>query len=268
MLDVLIPTYQRHTALAVTLTALCFQTLLPERIVVADQSDAPAADIGEIRAVVALLRHRGVETCFVRNLPRRGLAQQRQTLLEHGAARQVLFLDDDVVTEPWLLETLSRKLTEAGCGFVGSAVIGLGWIDDVRPHQQGIEFWDGPPTPERIVPGSPEWHRHTLHNAANLLHVQQRLGIAPEDARLYKVAWTGGCVLFDRAMLIAAGGFRFWRDLPRDHAGEDVHAQQRVMERFGGAGLIPSGAYHQELATTVVDRDFDVPRELPLLTRA
>lgn len=29
------------------------------------------------------------------------------------------------------------------CGFIGSAVRGLSHIDDERPHQQAIEFWDG-----------------------------------------------------------------------------------------------------------------------------
>jgi hypothetical protein len=36
------------------------------------------------------------------------------------------------------------------------------------------------------------------------------------------------------------------------------------MKRYGGCGLIPSGAYHQEAATTVTNRNFDIPRELAL----
>lgn len=43
----------------------------------------------------------------------------------------------------------------------------------------------------------------------------------------------------------------------------DVLAQLRVMARFGGAGLIPSGPYHQELPTTVTDRRCDAPPVLP-----
>lgn len=60
--------------------------------------------------------------------------------------------------------------------------------------------------------------------------------------RAYKIAWIGGCVLYDRAALVEAGGFDFWQRLPADHAGEDVAAQQRVLARFGGAGVLPSGA--------------------------
>jgi len=68
------------------------------------------------------------------------------------------------------------------------------------------------------------------------------------------VAWIGGCVLYDRERLVELGGFGFWRSVPPAHAGEDVVAQLRVMERYGGAGLLPSRAYHLELPTTVTDR--------------
>lgn len=266
--EVLIPTYQRPTALAVTLTALCFQSHLPRRIIIADQGAASVADVPEIRAVAALLHERGVATDFVRNLPRQGMAQQRQLLLDCSETPHILFLDDDVITEPWLLALLSTMLADAGCGLVGSAVLGLGWIDDHRPDEQAIEFWQGAPKPECIGPGDARWQRHLLHNAANLLHVQRRLRLTPATPRLYKVAWIGGCVMYDRAALVASGGFDFWERIPAQHAGEDVYAQLRVMARRGGAGLIPSGAYHQELATTVPDREFDVPRRLPLPSAA
>lgn len=83
--------------------------------------------------------------------------------------------------------------------------------------------------------------------------------------RLYKLAWAGGCVLYDTAKLRRAGGFEFWRELPGEHCGEDVLAQLRLMARDGGCGLLPSGAYHQELPTTVPQREVDAPRVLGLL---
>jgi hypothetical protein len=61
-------------------------------------------------------------------------------------------------------------------------------------------------------------------------------------------------VMYRREALNDAGGFTFWPDLPPDHAGEDVMAQWQVMERFGGAGILPSGAVHLESPTTVTDR--------------
>jgi hypothetical protein len=34
------------------------------------------------------------------------------------------------------------------------------------------------------------------------------------------------------------------------------------MSRFGGCGIIPSGVYHQELPTTILNRDVDAPHVL------
>lgn len=46
--------------------------------------------------------------------------------------------------------------------------------------------------------------------------------------------------------------------MPAGHAGEDVAAQLAVARRYGGAGIVPSGAYHLEShlesPTTVPDR--------------
>jgi hypothetical protein len=96
--------------------------------------------------------------------------------------------------------------------------------------------------------------------------VQERLGLTTGRQRRYRVAWVGGCVLYDTGKLRAAGGFTFWRDLPCSHCGEDVLAQLRVMARFGGCGLIPSGVYHQELPTTLEDRRISAPHVLGLET--
>lgn len=53
------------------------------------------------------------------------------------------------------------------CGFVGSAVIGLSYVDDVRPVEQALKLWDGPVRPEVVRPGMPSYERHRLHNAAS-----------------------------------------------------------------------------------------------------
>ncbi len=264
-LDVLIPTFQRAAALAVTLAGLAGQSLSRFRVVVSDQSEAhPAFEAGEVQAVLRVLRARGCEVETHRHLPRRGLAEHRDFLLSRARAPYALFLDDDVIVEPDLLERLLGALREQGCGFVGSALIGLSHAADERPHQQHIELWDGPVRPETIRPGGPEWARHHLHSAANLYHVQRRMDLGGARQRLYRVAWVGGCVLYDAEKLRAVGGFRFWQELPKDHCGEDVLAQLRVMARYGGCGLVPSGAYHQELPTTVPCRDADAPLLLPV----
>lgn len=262
-IDVLIPTYNRPAALAVTLTSLIAQSLTDFRVIVSDQTEEyDATATGEIQAVLRVLQLHGQSVQTVRHLPRRGLAEHRQSLLDHVSAPYALFLDDDIILERDLLERLHRTIVAQGCGFVGSAVIGLAYAHISRPHEEAIEWWEGRVVPETVRPGTPAWERHRLHSACNLLHVAQRLSITPENERVYKVAWVGGCVLYDTAKLRAAGGFGFWTELPPEHCGEDVLAQLRVMERFGGCGLIPSGAYHQDLPTTVTDRSTDAPKVL------
>lgn len=263
MIDVLIPTRNRHAALAVTLTGLAAQGFRGFRIIISDQSDGEGAShVPEVAAVIRYLRAHGCEVQLMRHLPRRGMAEQRAFLLSQARSKYCLYLDDDVILENDTLERLHRMIEQQRCGFVGSALHGLSYLGDVRPHQQRIEFWDTTVEPERVVPGDAAWDRHHLHSAANLHHLQSALGLTSDATRLYRVAWIGGCVLFDTGKLRAAGGFEFWRDLPADHCGEDVLAQLRVMERFGGCGMIPSGAYHMELPTTIPSREVDAPKVL------
>lgn len=266
-IDVLIPTCNRPCALAVTLATLSAQTFRDFRVIVSDQSDGQSAfEAPEVRSLLRFLHANGHLVHTYRHLPRQGMAEQRAFLLSKVTAPYCLFIDDDVMLESDVIERMHASITAQRCGFVGSALHGLSFIDDVRPHQQDIEFWESAVEPERIVPDSPEWARHHLHSAANLFHVQKKLGLGRDKTRLYRIAWIGGCVLFDTHKLREAGGFDFWEQLPSEHCGEDVLAQLRVMERFGGCGMIPSGAYHMELPTTVTTRDIDAPKVLPTST--
>jgi GT2 family glycosyltransferase len=268
-IDILIPTCNRPCALAVTLMSLAAQNFARFSVVISDQSDgAPVWQRPEVAAVLRFLAHSGRAVRTLRHLPRRGMAEQRAFLLAQGQARYCLFIDDDVMLEPDLVERLYAAIAQQRCGFVGSALHGLSFAGDVRPHQQRIEFWDSDVVPESVAPGDAAWARHHLHSAANLLHVQSKLGLTRAASRLYRVAWIGGCVLFDSAKLRAAGGFDFWPQLPPEHCGEDVLAQLRVMARFGGCGLVPSGAYHMELPTTIRVRAVDAPQVLPASTGA
>lgn len=253
--DVLIPTYSRPTALAVLLTSLLAQTYSDFRIVISDQTETsdPVAT-GEVQAVLRVLQAHGHRVETHKHLPRRGIAEQRQFLLDQVMAPYALFLDDDLILEPYVIGQMLTALREEQCGFVGSAVIGLSFIEDVRPHEQAIAFWEGSVQPEVVRPNTPEWERWRLHNAANLYHLQQHLQLTPENSRKYRVAWVGGCILYDTAKLREIGGYSFWQDLPSNHCGEDVLVQLRLMARYGGCGLIPSGVYHQEVPTTIRDR--------------
>jgi len=272
VIDVLLPTRNRPAALAVTLATLGAQSWPALRIVIADQSDgADACAAAEVQAVLRYLRATGRGVEAHRRPLRRGMAEQRAFLLAQAGARYCLFVDDDVILEPDLVARLHSTIRSEGCGFVGSALHGLSYLGERRPLQETIEFWDGPVTPEVVHPGTTAWTRHHLHSAANLFHVQSSLleegpdgRLSKQETRRYKVAWVGGCVMFDTAMLRAAGGFDFWAALPSQHCGEDVLAQQRVMARFGGCAIFPSGAYHMELPTTVTARAIDAPYVLPL----
>jgi Glycosyl transferase family 2 len=255
-LDVLVPTRHRPAELAATLAGLAGQDAGPFGIAVSDQSDGePAWRHPAVAGMVRVLRHRGHPVLLTQHLPRRGLAEHRASLLGRSRARYVLFCDDDIYLEPGAVARLLAAIGELRCGFVGNAPHGLSYVDDHRPGQERpYAEWPGRPEPEEVRPGGPEWDRHTVHSAANLLHVTERLNLRPGEWRAYKVAWLGACVLYDRAKLVAVGGYDFWPDVPVVHAGEDVAVQLRLLAEYGGAGIVPSAAYHLEVPTTVPDR--------------
>jgi GT2 family glycosyltransferase len=253
--EVLIPCYERPAELAVTLSGLAAQVDADFGVVLSDQSAQPIWEEHSVAAMVRLLRAQGRRVLCERNLPRRGLAQQRQFLLDHSAAPFVLFLDSDVWLEPGVITRLQRALMEYGGGFIGSAVQGLSYLDDRRPEEwQSFELWEGPIEPEPIPRSGPAHERWKLHNAANLCHIAAGTDLADRDFLVYRVAWVGACVMYDRQRLVECGGFEFWDRLPAAHAGEDVLAQWQVMRRYGGGALLPSGAVHLETPTTVTDR--------------
>ncbi|WP_261165087.1 glycosyltransferase family 2 protein [Microbacterium sp. Marseille-Q6965] len=258
VLDVLIPTAGRVAELAVTLAGLAAQDDPAFRVIVSDQSDHGAPSHPSVAAMRRVLRAQGREVQVHRHLPRRGMAEQRQFLLDRSSADAVLLLDDDVWLEPGQLQRMHEALVELQCGFVGMAVQGLSYLDDDRPRErEAFEPWVGPVQPEEVRRGTPAFDRWRLHNAANPAHLARDVDLPERGWLAYKVAWIGGCVMFRREALVEAGGFEFWRELDGAHSGEDVLAQWRVMRRRGGAGLLPSGAVHLEAPTTIPHRPVD-----------
>ncbi len=256
LVDVLIPTCGRQTGLAVVLTSLLGQTFTDFDVVVSDQTrdDATYLESIEIQTLVQALRWHGHNVTLHRHLPRQGLAEQRQFLLEQSHAPYVHYLDDDVLLDPLVMERMLDVLQREQCGFVGCAAAGLSYLNDIRHHQQNIEIWTGPVVPEHFESNTIPWERHMVNNAANPLHLEHRL-VSPGEVVRYKVAWIGGAnVLYDRAKLLSVGGFSWWHRLPPEHAGEEVVVQFLLLRKYGGCGILPSGTYHLGLPTTIEDR--------------
>lgn len=255
--DVLIPNYRRKTGLAMVLTSLLGQTFTDFDVVVSDQTEEDEAyfDDPEIQAAVDALRYHGHTVEVLRHLPQRGMAEQRQFLLEQSTAPYVHYLDNDVIIEPRVMERLLSVVQGDGIGFAGAAAVGLRYLGDVRPDQETIELWQGPVRPEpEFRPGNiPD--RHAIQMAANPLHVERRLTPRGKTLR-YKVDWIGGAnVMYDREKLIDVGGFSFWDRLPPEHAGEDAVVQFMLIHAYGGCGVLPTGTYHLLLETTIPHRE-------------
>ena len=247
--SVLIPTYERTEALAMALSGVAAQTVPDLQVVVSSQGRHRAEDSPVARAVGRVIETRGGLVEWHHRKPH-GIAEQRHFLLTRAEAEPVLFLDDDIFMEPWVVERLLSVLETERCGFVGAFPAGLTFLNDVRPDQHVFEPWEGLVRPEVIEKDGPGWERWHLHRAANLYHVAQRLALPPGEFLRYKVAWISACVLYSREKLLAVGGFSFWNRLPRYHKAEDVLVQSLLMRRFGGCGVVPSGTYHAEIETT------------------
>lgn len=251
--DILLPTYNRLDSLLMCLSSVAGQSYSCFRLIISDQSDQPVNENTAIQSLIRIIEARGGTVEYHYRVPSQGIAEQRDFLLKQATAQYVLYLDDDVWMEPDVLNTMLSTIQEQGCGFVGAFPNGLSFRDDIRPHQQRIEFWEGPVAPEAVEPGSDEWERNVLHRAANLYHVSML--IPPGEKYLYKVAWIAACILYDREKLLEVGGFEFWSRLPRYHSGEEVLVQNLMMRRWGGCAIAPSGTYFSQMPSTVLNEN-------------
>jgi len=247
--SVLIPTYERPEALAMALSGVAAQTVTDLQVVISSQGRHRAEDSPVAQAMGRVIEACGGLVEWHHREPR-GIAEQRDFLLGRTEAESVLFLDDDIFMEPFVVERLLSLLETENCGFVGAFPAGLTFVNDTRPDQHVFEPWQGPVQPEVIEKDGPGWERWHLHRAANLYHVAKKLDLPPGEFVRYKVAWISACVIYSREKLLAVGGFSFWNRLSRYHKAEDVLVQNLLMRRFGGCGVVPSGTYHAEVETT------------------
>lgn len=71
-IDILIPTYNRPAALAITLTSLCFQEYKNFNIIISDQGEKePAEESEEFQAIIRMLLARGQSVKILKNSPAR-----------------------------------------------------------------------------------------------------------------------------------------------------------------------------------------------------
>jgi hypothetical protein len=249
--DILLPTCNRMESLIFTLSGVANQSFSNFHLIIADQSDTPICRSPVVRSLLRIIKARGSTYDWHYRIPSLGIAEQRDFLLKQAVSDLILYLDDDVWMEHWVLQKMVDTITHQQCAFIGAFPSGLSYRDDVRPSQQMIEYWESDVKPETITPDSPEWERAHLHRAANLFHVSQRL--KPGESHLYKVAWVASCILYDRQKVLEVGGFSFWNRLPRYHSGEEVLLQNLLLRRWGGASIIPSGTFYSEVPSTVLN---------------
>jgi hypothetical protein len=243
IVDVLIPTTGPPASLGATLSSLANQRY-PSFRVMATRPPLDEADEPELSGLVRLLETGGHPVRFV-DAPAPGRDGGRaQALLDLAAAEYVLVVDDGIFLEADLLGRLVGGLRASGGALLGSSVVDLRFRDEHRPDEEVIDFWDGPVRPEEIRLDSRAWARRKVHRGANLQHLRERLPRTRD--RLYRVADIGGCVLYDTARLRSVGGFRPLGDHGRHPSmplSTTSAAQLRLLDRYGGAGLFPSGAY-------------------------
>ena len=266
LVDVLIPTCSRKTALAVTLAGLLAQTFHDYAVVISDQTPTePYLQDGEIVTLCRVLELAGHPVRTLTNLPRRGMAQQRQFLLEQSQAPLLHYLDDDILLGPGMLERMVQVIRQEQCGFVGAGISGLKFAHELLPGDlDSFEPWEGPVRPEPHTWETIPWSRYRLHTRANPLHLT-RLYAADGRTVRYKVAWVGANVIYDREKLISVGGFSWWAELPPNHSGEEVLAQLLLARRYGGCAILPAEVYHLELPSQTSDRDVKADHMFPRL---
>src|SRR5215207_10188259 len=129
--DILLPTCNRLASLVMTLGGVAAQSVGDVRVVVADQSARPVADDPVVQTLSRVIEERGGTVEWHHRPPLHGIAEQRDFLLRQATADTVLYLDDDVLMEPWVLEKLLTILDGEGCAFAGAFPAGL-FLNDKR----------------------------------------------------------------------------------------------------------------------------------------
>jgi len=204
----MIPTKNRPQELAATVRSLLRQSLVPDQLIIVDQSGGSESQQTlqrEYEQAPQRVRQR-VALCYIRDVTLRGLAAARNRAMELARADVWLFLDDDVCLEPAFLEELLKVY---GDNPQASGVSGI--ISNYPAPSRAFRAWSwvfvrGPLRDDRQPV---YWKADGLRNAAPVR--VSRLG--------------GGLMSFRRA---AIQGMAFDADLEGVSDGEDVDFCSRL----------------------------------------
>ncbi|KUO10112.1 glycosyltransferase family 2 protein [Streptomyces sp. DSM 15324] len=239
--SVVVPTRDRTTRLLLTLTALGRQTLGRERfeVVLVDDALRPGAVAQVLSALPPGLRVRTAATGG------RGAAHARNTGARSARGELLLFLDDDTVAGPGLLETHLAAHARTGTAVLHSAVTDLSAFaltpdpDPIRPALVGARG-------RRIEPAT----LARLDTAVPLLgprrsfieRTARRVIRSPGHPALHWLVCIGTATSVRRTLFERVGGFdehygELW-------GGEDLELGLRLAAAGARFGLLDPVSYH------------------------
>jgi GT2 family glycosyltransferase len=200
-LAVVIPTLNRPRDLTITVQTLLEQTVLPQELVIVDQSLSDESE-RQVRALFAERAERVKQMCLRYTLDPgiTGAATARNVALEQNHCNIILFLDDDVELEPDFVERLMEGYAE------DPEVTGIsGIITNYKPGGFGDRAWQW-----LFMRGPFRDVRQSLYLRAGELRGAGRI----------PVSRFGGGLMSFRANRIS--GLRFDPNLRAASEGEDV----------------------------------------------
>ncbi|MFH8804206.1 glycosyltransferase family 2 protein [Streptomyces sp. NPDC017936] len=239
--SVVVPTRDRTTRLLLTLTALAHQTMDRERFEVVLVDDAPA------RGAVEQVLSAGPQGLPIRTAATggRGAARARNSGARLARGEVLLFLDDDTLATPGLLEAHAAAHEGAGAAVVHGGVTDLSAFaltPDPQPLQPALTGARG----RRIEPGTVT----DLGSRVPLLgprlsfieRTARKVAQSPDYAALRWLTCIGTNTSVRRTVFEQVGGFdehygELW-------GGEDLELGLRLSASGATFALLDATAYH------------------------
>ncbi len=169
--SLVISSRNRHALLKATVQSVLSASMLPTELIIVDQSDAPAADLTQLRHPACEIRYLWTKTVGASKGRNYGAAQASHPL--------IAFIDDDMqVAEDWY-EPLIRALVDAGAGAAVTGRVLAGQPEGVNGFVIAVHAWEEPRVyagrigRDILATGHMALHRSTLDLVGGL---DERLG--------------------------------------------------------------------------------------------